>query len=170
MIIFKLQHRKTYHFADKFSRTTAISSSQKLLKIDSYTLITQLGEPALKHTRLFVTIVTIFPGSIFSHCRENCLWRLEVWQRRGPVLLCCWQSFPHPVTTHPGTMKRCLGFLLQLQFREKVMRTAHPNSQYAQQWHNRQLWAKWHPQLHQNLSNCTGFRRGDLHTKGSRKE
>lgn len=61
MIIFKLQHRKTYHFADKFSRTTAISSSQKLLKIDSYTFITQLGDPALKHTRAIRHYSNYFP-------------------------------------------------------------------------------------------------------------
>lgn len=61
MIIFKLQHRKIYHFADKFSRTTAISSSQKLLKIDSYTLITQLGDPALKHTRAIRHYSNYFP-------------------------------------------------------------------------------------------------------------
>lgn len=61
MIIFKLQHRKTYHFADKFSRTTAISSSQKLSKIDSYTSITQLGDPALRHTRAIHHYSNCFP-------------------------------------------------------------------------------------------------------------
>lgn len=61
MIIFKLQRRKTYRFADKFSRTTPISSSQKLLKIDSHTLITQLGDPALRHTGAICYYSNYFP-------------------------------------------------------------------------------------------------------------
>lgn len=61
MIIFKLQHRKTYHFAVVLENLSAISSSQKLLKIDSYTFITQVGDPALKHTRAIRHYSNYFP-------------------------------------------------------------------------------------------------------------
>lgn len=78
MIIFKLQHRKTYHFAVVLENLSAISSSQKLLKIDSYTFITQLGDPALKHTRAIYHYSNYFPqehllslqgGFAFGGCR-----------------------------------------------------------------------------------------------------
>lgn len=61
MIIFKLQHRKTYHFAVVLENLSAISSSQKLLKIDTYTFITQLGDPALTHTRAICHYSNYFP-------------------------------------------------------------------------------------------------------------
>lgn len=71
MIIFKLQHRKNYHFAVVLENLSAISSSQKLLKIDTYTFFTQLGDPALKHTRAIRHYSNCFPWEHLLSLKER---------------------------------------------------------------------------------------------------
>lgn len=89
VIIFTLQHRNPYPFADQFSSTTALLLLTKALQIDSHTFITQLGAPASNTPGLCITIVTVFPGNI-SLCGEGCLCSTEPWLWAG------WQSLPHP--------------------------------------------------------------------------
>lgn len=140
MIIFKLQHRKNYHFAVVLENLSAISSSQKPLKIDTYTFITQLGDPALKHTRAIRHYSNCFPWEHLLSLQGGLHWRLQVWQwifydLAGRITpsphTCAWWNAP--LDSHSNSS-------LENRQREELI----PNRQHPQQRHSRQLQAKWH--------------------------
>lgn len=170
-IIFKLQHRKTSHFADIFSGATAIFSSQKLLKLDSYTFVTQVGNPALKHTRAVCHYSNCFP---LEHLlRLQGVLPLEgggVAAKRPcfTILLAKLSSPCHHTPGHNETFP-CIptptAILGKGNEKSSFLTAGIPSSDNT---------GSSEPN---DTLNCTkrsrttvGFTRGDLHTKGRRKE
>lgn len=117
----------------------------------------------------FVTIVTIFPGSIFSHCREDCLWRLQVWQwmfydlagkaflTPSPHTCAPWNA---PLDSHSNSS---LGNREWEHFVPKSILSR--DTAVTQQAAAGQVTPQWH----QNLTSCRAAGGGDLYTQRSRK-
>lgn len=82
----------------------------------------------------FVTIVTIFPGSIFSHCREDCLWRLQVWQWMFHDLAGKDFLTPSPHTCAPWNAP--LDSPSNSSLGNRQWEQLIPTSQHPQQWHS----------------------------------
>lgn len=112
----------------------------------------------------FVTIVTVFPGSIFSHCREDRTGGCRCGSEYFMILLA-----GSPISTHMCTMKCSLGFPLQQQFREQATGRAHPQQAASSAATQQAAPGQVTPQRHQNLTNCRGLGQGDLYTQRSRK-